>query len=85
MTSPPPLPPPPSPLSKKGYNLAVATKKNNKYETKANMTIEYFELNKCFAPPCACHISIYPLCLGRGACDPVCFLKHAEYPDPKLF
>ena len=49
------------------------------------MKIEYFELNKWFAPPCAFYISMYPLCLGRGACDPVCFVSHAQYPDPKLF
>ena len=22
---------------------------------------------------------------GRGACDPVGFISHAQYPDPKLF
>lgn len=30
------------------------------------MKIEYFELNKWFAPPRAFYISMYPLCLGRG-------------------
>ena len=59
--------------------------KKNKYATKAIMKIEYFELNKWFAPPCAFYISMYPLCLGRGACYPLCFISHAQYPDPKLF
>ena len=80
MTSPPP--PPPHPQKAK---ILLLPQKKNKYATKANMKIEYFELNKWFAPPCAFYISMYPLCLGRGACDPVCFISHTQYPDPQLF
>ena len=79
MTSPPALP------SQKISKILPLPQKKNKYATKANKKIEYFELNKWFAPPCAFYISRYPLCQGRGACDPVGFISHAQYPDPKLF
>ena len=67
MTSPPPFP-------KKAKILLLPqkkkTKQNNQYAIKANMKIEYLELNKWFAPPCAFYISMYPLFLGRGLVTP---------------
>ena len=66
MTSPPPFP-------KKAKILLLPhthTHKKNKYAIKANMKIEYLELNKWFAPPCAFYISMYPLFLGRGLVTP---------------
>ena len=56
-------------------SLPPSPPQKNKYATKANKKIEYFELNKWFAPPCAFYISRYPLCQGRGACDPRRFYK----------
>ena len=44
MTSPPPLP------SLKISKILLLSQKKNKYATKANNKIEYFEINKWFAP-----------------------------------
>ena len=69
MTSPPHFP-------KKAKILLLPQKKKtkqkqkNKYAIKANIKIEYLELNKWFAPPCAFYISMYPLFLGRGLVTP---------------
>ena len=63
--------------SPKKVKILLLPQKKNKHATKAIMKIEYFKPNEWFAPPYASYI--------RGACDPVCFISRAQYPDPKLF
>ena len=70
--------------SPKKVKILLLPQKKNKYATSTNydatkaiMKIEYFKPNEWFAPPYASYI--------RGACDPVCFISRAQYPDPKLF